>query len=314
MRDILVIDRDAGFYCDALGRAFPGFTFHRADTADSVSAPALESEVLIGLAPYLGDALLTRMPRLKWVHALTTGVDNLIAAPALGPDVVITNTHGMHGPQMSELAILMMLSLLRRFEQMMAQSRAGVWQRWPQPLLCGKTVTILGLGAIGEALAARCNAFGMTVTGISDGRQTVDGFARIFPRARRAEAAAEADFLVVIVPYSPKTHHIVDDAVLSAMRPGSYLINIARGGCVDEAALLSHLASGHLAGAGLDVFAVEPLPADSPFRALPNVIVTPHIGGMSDTYAAQALPLVKQHLAEFEAFGLKGITDRIIRG
>lgn len=313
MTDILVFDRDAEAYCDRLRTAFADHTFHAAADLSAVEARALSSEILIGLAPLLSDELVARMPDLKWIHALTTGVDNLLSSPAVGADVIITNSHGVHGTQMSELAILMMMSLARRFPQMLEDQRKGNWNRWKQPVLAGRTACIVGLGAIAEALAERCAAFGMRLTGVSDGRLEVPGFSRVYSRARLTEAAGEADFLVVVVPYSARTHHIVDDAVMAAMRPGSFLINIARGGCVDEDALLRHLQSGHLGGAGLDVFSVEPLPADSPLRTLTNVIVTPHIGGMSDTYVQQVLPVVETHLQQFFSGGCDALTGRFAR-
>jgi D-2-hydroxyacid dehydrogenase (NADP+) len=313
MTEFLVVDSDASTYCDALHEAFPQFTFHPALQADDAGEAAIASEVLIGLAPYLSDRLVSRMPNLKWVHALTTGVDNLLRSSALGKHVIVTNTHGIHGPQVSELAILLMMSLLRQFPKMIDQQRSGGWERWPQPLLLGRRACLVGLGSIAEALAARCNAFGMHVTGVSDGRRHAEGFERIYRRGDLAEAASQADFLVVIVPYSAETHHIVDNSVLSAMPAGSYVINVARGGCVDEDALLAHLVSGHLGGAGLDVFAVEPLPSESLFRTLPNVIATPHIGGMSDTYCAQALPLVIKHLESFQRSGFGGIVGQVAR-
>ena len=113
------------------------------------------------------------------------------------------------------------------------------------------------------------------------------------------QAAAEADFLVVIVPYAAATHHSVNAGVLAAMRPTAHLINIARGGCVDEAALLECLDRGAIAGAALEVFATEPLPQDSAFWHDPHGMVTPHIGGMSDCYAEQVLPLLIRNLTAF---------------
>jgi phosphoglycerate dehydrogenase-like enzyme len=309
----LIVDKDAGWYAHALRAAFPSCEFVAAPDAASAATHSAGARVLIGLAPGLSASLIAAMPRLAWVHALTTGVDNLLSMPELGRKVAITASRGIHGPQMSELAILLMLSLGRRFPQMLANQSAQVWQRWPQPLLAGKTACLVGLGAIAEALAERARAFGMTVTGVSDGRGEVPGFARIFPRARLCEAATEADFLVVIVPYTPQTHHLVNDAVLAAMPPHAFLINISRGGCVDEAALMRHLETGSIAGAGLDVFATEPLPPGHPIWSAPNVIVTPHIGGMSDTYAAQALPVLARNIAAYIAGGVDVLPDRVAR-
>jgi D-2-hydroxyacid dehydrogenase (NADP+) len=313
MTEILIVDRDAATYGAALAARFPQIQLHLATTADAVPEAACGAEVLIGLAPYLSEGLLARLPALRWVHALTTGLDNLLASKVLAPEVVLTRSRGIHGPQMSELAILMMLALARDFRRMLAEGDAGGWNRWPQPVLVGRRACLVGLGAIAEALAARLNAFGMEVSGVSDGRSAAPGFSRIWPRADLAAAAAAADYLIVILPYAPETHHVVNAEVLAAMPAGSILINISRGGCVDEAALLAALQSGHLGGAGLDVFAVEPLPADSPFRGLPNVIVTPHIGGMSDTYVQQALPIVAGHIAAYLAGGAAALPDPVAR-
>jgi D-2-hydroxyacid dehydrogenase (NADP+) len=313
MTEILIVDRDAATYGAALAARFPQIRLHLATTADAVPEAACGAEVLIGLAPYLSEGLLARLPALRWVHALTTGLDNLLASKMLAPEVVLTRSRGIHGPQMSELAILMMLALARDFRRMLAEGDAGGWNRWPQPVLAGRRACLVGLGAIAEALAARLNAFGMEVSGVSDGRSTAPGFSRIWPRADLAAAAAAADYLIVILPYAPETHHVVNAEVLAAMPAGSILINISRGGCVDEAALLAALQSGHLGGAGLDVFAVEPLPADSPFRGLPNVIVTPHIGGMSDTYVQQALPIVAGHIAAYLAGGAAAVPSPVAR-
>lgn len=309
---VLVFDNEAAAYVAALADACPGYAFVAA-TDEAAATAATDAEVLVALAPRITPAILAALPRLRWIHALTTGVDNLLALPALPEDVALSNTRGIHGPQMSELAILLMLSLARSFPKLLANQQAARWERWPQPLLEGRTVCLLGLGGIAEALAARCAAFGMTVTGVSDGRAEVPGFARVWRRAHLADAAAEADFLVVLVPYAPETRHIVDARILAAMRPSAFLVNIARGGCVDETALLDALGSGTIAGAGLDVFETEPLPPTSPFWSLPNVILTPHIGGMADVYHRQALPVAIANLRAFAEGGAAALPNRIAR-
>jgi phosphoglycerate dehydrogenase-like enzyme len=121
------------------------------------------------------------------------------------------------------------------------------------------------------------------------------------PRLHLREAVAGADFLVLLIPYSPETHHMIDASVLAAMKPTAYLINVARGGVVDEGALIEALRTHQIAGAGLDVFAQEPLPESSLLWDLDNVIITPHIGGMSDIYAEQVLPLLLHNLRAFAA-------------
>lgn len=313
MTDILIYDSEAPFYARELSARFAGLSITGTHDLDSALAAAASARVMIGLAPYLPGPLLAAAPRLEWVQALTTGVDNLLANPDLRA-VAVTNCAGIHGPQMSELAILLMIASLRRFPAMLDNQRAGKWERWKQPILGGRTVCIVGLGAIAESLAGVCAAFGMRVTGVSDGRSEVPGFARVYRRADLPEAAHEADFLVVLVPYSDRTHHIIDACVLGAMRPDAWLINIARGGCVDEDALLDVLRTGRIAGAGLDVFANSPLPPDSPFWSMPNVIITPHIGGFSANYHEQALPTLVRNIADWHAGGVSALSGRLDRG
>jgi D-2-hydroxyacid dehydrogenase (NADP+) len=193
-----------------------------------------------------------------------------------------------------------MLALSRDFPRMLANQREKRWERWGQPLLAGKTVVIVGVGAISEALAARCKPLGLKVVGVTS-RRSVDHFDELHPRQRLNETVSTADFLVLLVPYSPETHHMIDASVIAAMKPSAYLINMARGGVVDEGALIEALQTRRLAGAGLDVFAQEPLPYSSPLWTLDNVIITPHVGGMSDIYAEQILPLLVHNVRAYVA-------------
>jgi phosphoglycerate dehydrogenase-like enzyme len=176
-----------------------------------------------------------------------------------------------------------------------------VWERWPARLLDGKKLGILGVGVIAEALAPKCKALGMTVIGISSLPRTVPGFDRVYGRDELVSAVRDLDYLVALTPYSPTTRHIVNAAVFLAMKSTSYFINLARGGVVDEDALINALEKGLLAGAALDVFNREPLPGDHPFWAMKNVIVTPHLGGFYDGYADRALPVVEENLRRFLA-------------
>ncbi len=183
---------------------------------------------------------------------------------------------------------------------MVNQARA-TWQRFPVQLLEGKTVGVLGVGVIAEELAPKCVALGMRVVGISSAERSVPGFEVMYPRERLGEAAALVDFLVLLTPYTAETHGIVDARVLGAMKPGSFLINVARGGVVDEPALIDALNSHRIAGAALDVFSQEPLPADHALWGMDNVLITPHTAGFHVGYAEQALPIVEENLRRFIA-------------
>jgi len=297
--EVLVFENGSHIKADALRQAFPELTIH--GTADITEALRMgaNAEVLAALAHHVTDELLAAMPKLRWIAALTTGTDHFNSLTRLRKDVLVTNARGIHGPQMSELALMNMIALSRRLPQMLRNQAQAKWERWPQPVLLEKTVVIVGIGQIGETLAARCRAFGMKIIGVSDARPEIPGFDKVLPRTKLKEAAALADFLVVLVPLTAETRHMISDDVMAAMKPSSVLINIARGDVIDEAALIRRLQNGLIGGAGLDVFAEEPPKPANPLWTMPNVIMTPRIGGMSDRYFDQVLPLMTRNLRAF---------------
>ena len=200
---------------------------------------------------------------------------------------------------MSELILLLMLALTRQFPRMLANQARSEWERWPQSLLADKTVAVLGVGAIAEDLAPRCKLFGLTVLGISQSQRPVAGIDRMYGRDQIREVAGLADYFVVIVPYTPQTDRIVDKSVIAALKPSAFFINVARGGVLDEPALIEALRERRIAGAGLDVFETEPLPKESPLWGMDNVIITPKIGGMTDVYVEQTAPILRHNLRAF---------------
>jgi D-2-hydroxyacid dehydrogenase (NADP+) len=153
----------------------------------------------------------------------------------------------------------------------------------------------------------------MSVAGISSSKRNVSGFDRIYGKDELVFAVRELDYLVVLTPYSPATRHMVDAAVLSAMKPPSYLINLARGGVIDEQALITALENGQIAGAALDVFSHEPLPKDHPLWSMKNVIVMPHLGGFFDGYADRALPVVEENIRRFLAGDTANMVNVVTR-
>jgi D-2-hydroxyacid dehydrogenase (NADP+) len=310
---ILIYEPDSAAHARTYGEAVMGALPARDVVATSNRAEALarapEATVLIAKAQDISAELVGAMPSLSWIQALTTGVDPLLALN-LPSSVLVTSARGIHGPQMAELSVLLMMSLSRDFPRLIVNQREKRWERWGQRLLTGKTVVIVGVGAISEALAARCGPLGLKVIGVTN-RSAVEHFDELYPRQRLHDAAGRADFLVLLVPYSPETHHLIDASVLAAMKPSAYLINLARGNVVDEAALIDALKVRRIAGAGLDVFAQEPLPPSSPLWALDNVIVTPHIGGMSDIYAEQILPLLVHNVRTFVSGDRAAMRNRV---
>jgi phosphoglycerate dehydrogenase-like enzyme len=277
-------------------------------TRDEALQHIKDADIFMGFGPQVGKEFFGDTPKLKWVHSLGTGTDGITDSPHLGKDVIVTATRGIHGVPMSEMAFLMMLAFnrdLRRIERQRAEQK---WERYPGTLLDGKTVGILGLGAIAEDMAPRFKAFGMNVIGISRTDRPIAGFDRIYARHEIVTAAAQLDYFVLLVPLEADTRNIVNDRVLAAMKPSAFLINLARGGVLDEDALLRALEGKTIAGAALDALATEPLPKGHPLWSLPNVYITPHIGGFSDTYVKDAAMQFEQSLAAFAA----GAFDRMI--
>lgn len=268
-----------------------------------------DSEILVLHPLWASQPLLDSLPMLRWLQFSSSGTD--ILARLRVPDaVVITSSAGMHIPQMTELVFFYMLSHLRNARALVAAQAQRVWQPKPQPLLAGKQILIVGVGAISEGLAERCRAFAMECVGISR-RAQAPGFDRIRPFEAMADAAAEADFVVVLTPHGPETHHLIDSTVLGRMKPSAMLINVARGPVVDTEALIDALQAGTIGGAGLDVFEQEPLREDSPLWSFPNVIITPHIGGMSDIYTAQLAPIVQYNLDCWAAGTVGAMKNRV---
>jgi D-2-hydroxyacid dehydrogenase (NADP+) len=281
------------------------------DDRESARLQVGNAEVLIGHQFHFDEDMLRRATRLRWIQSLTAGTEAIVKLSGLRPEVVLTSTRGMHGPQMSELVFLQMLALLRDFPRMQRNQAAHRWERWPQPLLLGKTVLIVGVGGIAEVLAPRCKAFGMTVVGISESARKPLGFDEIIGRAELKRGAALADFMVLMVPLSPKTENLIDTTIIAAMKPNAYLINVARGGVLDENALRLALHQKRLAGAALDVFRESPLPGDHPLWREDGLIVTPHIGGTSDIYLEQAYPIVRDNLRVFLS-GSAGVMKNVV--
>ncbi|HXF89723.1 MAG TPA: D-2-hydroxyacid dehydrogenase [Xanthobacteraceae bacterium] len=294
---VLIYAEQAEEYFARLKPQFPEVEFFPAYSRAAALPVIADVEAIFTLAHVIPRDLLAQARSLKWLQSMTTGTDALIGV--LPSHILLTSCRGAHGPQMSELAFLYMLALNRNFLRMMKAQAEARWDRYAQPVLEGKTVVIVGVGYLAEHLAARCKLFGMRVLGVTTEPRKLPDFDHILPRTALREAAAQADFLVLLVPYSQETHHLVDGAVLAAMKPTAFLINLARGGVLDEAAFVAHMRAGRIAGAALDVFNKQPLPPDSPLWHLPNVIITPNIGGHSDRFVEQTLAIAIPNLRAF---------------
>jgi len=296
-------------YRERLQARFPELAVNLVDHHSKVGPYIADTDALLTFAPMLSTKVLEAATRLRWVQALGTGVDNLTDQAVLRKDVVVTNIRGIHGPPVSEAAIATMLALARDLPRAVRAQDERQWRRFPAQLLHNKTVGIFGVGVIAEALAPKCKAFGMRVIGVSSAPRAVAGFDRMHGRDELLRVAGEFDFFVLLTPLTEKTRNSIDAKVFAAMKPTSFLINLARGGVVDETALVEALKSGRIGGAALDVFNQEPLPADHPFWSMQNVIMTTHQGGFCDVYIDYALPTVETNMRCFLAGDIGGMIN-----
>ena len=304
--NLLVLNQLAEDYKKALGQTFPGVIVHPAKNEDEVGDFIERMDILLTIR--ISDELLKRASKLQWIHTITTGVDYLIHLPSLRKEILISCSRGIHVPQMSEMALLFMLALNRNLPQFIRNQDTRVWERWPTKLLYQKKVGILGIGAIGEEIARKCKVFGMTVFGIDAVKRKVDAVDYFYGPEDLLRVVREVDYFIIVVPNVPRTRKMVGAEVLSAMKPSAFLINIGRGEVVDEEALIRHLETGKIAGAALDAFWAEPLPEDHPFWGMKNVILTPHVGGMSEFCVDQVLAIFEENLRRF----LKGERRNLI--
>jgi len=289
-------------YYGYLKARFPELNINMVDHHSKVGPHIGSADILITFGAHMSDHVLKEGVRLKWVQAVGTGVDGIIGEPSLRDDVLVTNMHGqIMADSMSEAAIMLMLALSRGLPRALRNQGRRKWDRFPAGLLNGKTVGIFGVGAIAADLAPKCKAFGMKVEGISSAVRSVPGFDRMYGRDELEQAVRGFDFLVLLTPYTPQTHGIVNAGVFAEMKPTSNVLNLARGGVVDEDALVEALQAGKIAGAALDVFVEEPLREDHPFWSMENVIVTPHLGGFHDQYAERALPTIEENVRRYLA-------------
>lgn len=312
-KNLLILDHNAEKYRELLEPHFPEVSFYTVKNQEEAMGLMEEMHILFAIGRFYDDDLIKKAPKLGWIQSLISGTDTIFAIESLKKEVLITSTRGIHGPQMSEMAFLHMLNLTRNYHRMLRNKDKGVWERWPQPLLYKKRVGILGVGVIAEELARKCKAFHMTVYGISATKREVEGIDRFYSREELPQVAAMVDYLIILVPYSPETHGIVNAKVISAMKPSAYLINIARGHVVDEEALMEALEGEKIAGAGLDVFWEEPLPKDHPLWGMDNVVITPKVGGMSDIYREQILPILEANLRHYIKGELEGMINIVRR-
>ena len=281
--------------------ATPAETDDRLSSAEVVVTPEFPAD-------RLDDA-----PELRWVQALSAGVDHFDRDALSEAGVALTSASGVHAEPIGEQVLAYLLLFERNVQKGMRQQARGVWENYGGRELRDETVGIVGLGAIGGRVAELASAFGCEVIGTKrDPATAPDAVDEAFGTDGLHEVLSRSDYVVVAVPLTDETRGLLGETELGVMGSSSVLVNVARGEIVDEDALTAALQNGHLRGAALDVFEEEPLPSDSPLWDLSNVVVTPHMAGSTPHYYDRCADLFAENYERFAAGDLDAMENRVV--
>ena len=255
--------------------------------------------------------LLPAMPKLRWAQAMTAGVEGWIALPDLPTNLMLTCARGTHRESMPENIIGALFYVAKPYAAAVENQKQGKWAQTVAQPLTGKTLGILGLGAIGQEIARIAAALGMRVIGTRRRPEPMASVAEVLPAERTPEVLAQSDFLLLLLPATPETDNFMNAARLALMKPGAWLLNFGRGHVVKDDDLVAAVKAKKIAGAMLDVFRQEPLPADHPFWTTAGIIVLPHIGGPHPQRDRIVARLFVENLGRFlDGKPLKEVVDR----
>lgn len=290
-------------------RVAPGLPVVFGRSAEIEPDVYLDAEVVCGWNGQAAELCLREDAKLRWVQTWSSGVDYLPLDKLRSRGVLVTDASGVHAVAVAETVFAHMLGLTRGIHIAVRSQAAGEWNRTPGlPEMYGRTALIVGTGTIGMRIAELARAFGMRTIGIRRTPAPLPCFDRVDGMDKLDEAIAESDYIVNTLPGTRETRHIFDEARFRLMKPTAVFINVGRGASVKTEALVEALRERRIAGAGLDVFEEEPLPAGHPLWALDNVILTPHIAGYTNRAKERVADLFAANLEIY----LRGETDRLV--
>lgn len=276
------------WFSQRLRRDFPDLDVVHLSDYTHVNEEIADAEIVIGWS--LRGEQIRAAKSLKWIHSTATAVHALMSPELRDSDIVVTNARDVHGPVVAEHALALIYALAKRlpqavrYQQQRHWAQQDLWEASPAPCeIRGATLSIVGLGGIGRPLAKLAKSVGMKVVGVrAEGGRSCDGVDIVYGFDHLDDALGEADFVVLALPVTEKTHRLMNAERLSWLKRDAYLINVGRGALVDESALVDALQKRSFAGAALDVTTQEPLSADSPLWAMENILITPHIAGLTN--------------------------------
>jgi len=285
-----------------LREAFPDATVVSAHDLDSALAAPSPDVLFTSSHAWLPDYVRER-PDLPWIHLLSAGADRLLGMDLPFERLRVSTSSGVHTATIAEYVMAGVLFHVKQFGRFVEQQRERRWDRTWVDEIEGKTMAVIGLGAIGVGIAVRAKAFGMRVIGTKRSLERVEGVDEVFAPEHLQAVLRQADAVAVTVPLTPTTRGLIGAAEFAVMQPSAVFVNIARGAVVDEVAMIDALRERRIAGAVLDVFEREPLPEDSLLWGFDNVLITPHVSGSTPVYMRKAVDVFVKNVRSLEATG-----------
>lgn len=283
---------------------YPDYMFSFHESMEEAKSELPQADILITYGSGLTDELIERAERLKWIMVISAGIDGLPLQAIKERNILVTNVTGIHKIPMAEYTIAMMIEAVKHIKRWHENERKHVWKQFSDMNeISGKTLAVLGTGAIGSEIARLAQAFHMKTLGLNRSGRSVEYFDEIYTNDQVNGCVGQADFVVAVLPYTKETEHFIGREQFKAMKDEAIFINIGRGKTVNEADLLKALREGEIAHAVLDVFEEEPLPEDHPFWEMEQVTVTPHSSAITPQYQHRAFEIFEKNLQMFVSGG-----------
>jgi len=301
-----------------LEREFPGLRAISLSSYDDLPREAADADALVAWSVRPGQ--LAAAKKLRWLHSTMAAVGNVLVPEVVNSDIVVTNSSSVHGPVVAEHALALLLALARQVPRSRDYQREGRWglealyfEGVRPRTVGGATLVVVGMGAIGSRVAQMASALGMKVFGVREHpARGGEGAEQVFGFDKLDDLLPKVDFVVLAAPVTPKTQGLMNAERLALLPRTAFIVNVSRGALLDETALVAAINEGHLAGAALDVFAEEPLPAASPLWRAPQVLITPHSAALNEHLWQRQYECICENLRRFQSGRpLLGVVDKV---
>jgi phosphoglycerate dehydrogenase-like enzyme len=282
-----------------LNSTYPNHTFIFCEDMMEADNYLDQATVFVTYGEDMNEDTIAKAPNLKWIMVLSAGVERLPFQAIEARNILVTNSRGIHKIQMAEYTISMLLQVYRQEKEVIENEKQSIWGKVPVQEITGRTMLVLGTGAIGQEVARLAKAFRMKTIGFSRSGRAAESFDEVYQINHLVQKLPEADFVVSVLPSTNETKYLLQAEHFKQMKNDAVFVNIGRGDVVASDIILRAVQEKEIAHAVLDVFEQEPLPAEHPFWKEPNITVTPHISGKSPEYLPRALSVFRENLHKF---------------